>query len=207
MAQGVFISFEGIDGCGKTTMQRLCGQWLESRGKRVLLTKEPGDSDFGRTFRQMLLHTQMGEMNMATEALLYAADRARHVDKVIKPALDQGMVVLCDRYVDSTIAYQGGGRGMDMDLLWQINRFATGGLFPNLTFYLRLDIGQMNARLTANKDRMEKESPHFFTQVAAKYDELTAKFSERIMIVDANRNVEEVFSQIQRKLMEFFSWN
>ncbi|MCR4962305.1 MAG: dTMP kinase [Firmicutes bacterium] len=207
MEKGVFITFEGIDGCGKTTMQGLCGQLLESRGKRVLLTKEPGDSDFGRSFRQMLLHTQMGEMNDATEVLLYAADRARHVDKVIRPALAQGMVVLCDRYLDSTIAYQGGGRGVEMDLLWRINDFATGGLSPDLTFYLRLDVEQMASRLSAGKDRLEKEAPRFFARVARAYEDLAARFPHRFVTVDANRPPEEVFSQIERKITEFFSWS
>ncbi|MEG1997682.1 MAG: dTMP kinase [Clostridiales bacterium] len=206
MKRGFFISFEGIDGCGKSTMLHLVEQDLQQRGYAVLATREPGDSDFGRAFRAMLLDSEFGAMDIKTETLLYAADRAQHVNEIIRPALDRGWIVLSDRYIDSTIAYQGGGRGLDSHFLQLLNNFATGGLMPDLTLYLRYPSQGMEDRLRGRKDRVEQETKDFFVRVGDTYEQLAEQFAARIAIIDATQKIPVVFAEISAKIAERLSW-
>lgn len=200
MAKGLFITFEGIDGCGKTTMLSLTERWLLEQGYQVLTTLEPGGSDFGQVFRQMLLDSSYGSVDARTETLLFMVDRSRHVEDVIKPALSSGMIVLCDRYTDSTIAYQGGGRGLDIKELTRLNDFASNSLTPDMTIYLSLTVEQAQNRRSGGKDRLEQEDMDFFDRVARQYDSLAAVYPQRIRQIDASSSPENVFSRIQEAI-------
>ena len=197
MDKGLFITFEGIDGCGKSSMLSFTADWLKQAGFSCLTTREPGGSDLGCTFRAMLLDSCYGSVDCRTETLLYIVDRSRHVENVIKPALADGRIVLCDRYIDSTIAYQGGGRGLDAAALAAFNDFAIRDVYPDLTLLFRLPVEQAMSRLHGDRDRLEQESVSFFQRVADAYDELAAKNSQRFAVVDASRRIEEVFIQVK----------
>lgn len=197
--QGMLITFEGIDGCGKSTMLHMLSSYLRRSGYEVLETREPGDSDFGKFFREMLLKSDFGAMDKITETLLYSVDRARHVSEVVRPAIDSGTIVLCDRYIDSTLAYQGGGRGLDMGFLKKLNDFATGGLMPAATFYLSIPVSAMETRLVGTKDRLEQESLDFFDRVKGVYDLLADSEPKRIYTIDASQQIDDVFVDILKK--------
>lgn len=200
MDKGLFISFEGIDGCGKTTMLRQTAQWLEQSGRRVLCTREPGGSELGRELRRVLLEDNGLKLDQRTETLFFAADRAWHCHQVIGPALERGEIVLCDRYADSTLAYQGGGRGLDMDELRSVNALAMAGLLPDLTLLLDIDIDTALKRRKGGPDRMESESRLFFERVAATYRELAIKEPQRFYMIDAAQPPELVLEQIKRRI-------
>ncbi len=206
MSKGKLITFEGIDGCGKSTMLHLAEQELLAKGFAVVATREPGGSDFGRAFRKMLLDSELGQIDERTETLLYGADRARHVETVIKPALAQGKIVLCDRYQDSTLAYQGGGRGLDLTLLQTLNRFATAGLEPDRTFFLQFPPQRMHTRLRGEKDRLEQEDLQFFVRVDQQYQKLAIEDPQRISVIDATGDITTVFSQIKTQIGELLLW-
>ncbi len=205
MAKGHFFSFEGIDGSGKSLMQQLSGKWLKETGYSVLLTKEPGGSDFGRQIRNWLLDKSSAALSAKEELLLFSADRARHVDLVIKPALAAGKIVLCDRYIDSTVAYQGGGRGLDRDFIESINAFATGGLVPELTFYLDLPLEQARKRQKANLDKIEQQNGAFFHSIIDSYRQLAQQYPQRIIKIDANSNIADVAEKICRHIEAYLA--
>ncbi|NJM28646.1 MAG: dTMP kinase [Pseudanabaena sp. RU_4_16] len=195
---GLFVTFEGVEGAGKTTQLKLTEAWLRSLSYQVKTTREPGGTELGTNIRELLL--QGGEVSDRAELLLLMADRAHHVETEIQPSLAQGYVVLCDRYYDSTIAYQGYGRGMDLEQIAQINRIATNGLQPNLTLWFDLDVkvGLGRARqVSGQPDRMERLDLEFHQRVAEGFRELAAQERDRIVRIDASQNTDRIQSQIQ----------
>ena len=200
---GKLIVFEGVEGCGKTTQMQLCFQWLESLNISVLLTREPGGTELGKDLRALLLEKSLSKpVGEITELLLYAADRAQHIEEELKPNLATGKFILCDRYTDSTIAYQGYGRGLNMNLIHQLNQIATGGLTSDLTIWLDVDveIGLFRKRGQAKLDRIEQETIAFHRRVQRGYTELAISYASRIVRVDGNNSQENVQQSIQEIL-------
>jgi dTMP kinase len=198
-ATGCFVALEGGEGAGKSTQARLLRQWLEAEGYAVLLTHEPGDTEVGRELRRIVLDPATGDISHRTEALLYAADKAEHVDRVVVPALAKGTVVVTDRYVDSTLAYQGAGRDLADRELERVARWATGNLRPHLTVVLDLAPQQGFTRFEG-RDRIEGESVDFHERVREMFLQLASGSSEHYLVVDARRPVEEITEQIRGRL-------
>lgn len=194
--RGYFVVFEGGEGAGKSTQMRAFVEWLEARGEAVVTTREPGGTQLGARIRQILLDTEQTDMSDRTEALLYAADRAQHVADVIQPALDAGKVVVSDRFVDSSLAYQGLARGLGLEQIYEINRWATGDLVPDLVFYLKLDPATGLQRKAEDPDRIESEAGDFHDRVATAYSELATRFPERFLVLDASGTPAEVHERI-----------
>ena len=178
----MFVTFEGLDGSGKTTQQRLLAARLAAEGRDVVSTREPGGTELGEAIRDLVLHG--GNVAPWAEAALYAASRAQHVEEVIRPALASGAVVLCDRYVDSSVAYQGVARGLGLERVLDLNLAAVGGLLPDVTFLLLLDPAAAAARMPPTRDRLEREDTGFHARVDQAYRELARRFPERIVAVD-----------------------
>jgi dTMP kinase len=203
---GKFIVFEGVEGAGKTTQIHQTGEWLQSRysDKSIIITREPGGTELGKKIRQLLLEDLDSEIGDRTELLLYAADRAQHVESVIKPQLEQGNLVLCDRFTDSTIAYQGYGRGFDRSEIDQINQLATGGLQSDLTIWLDLDveIGLGRVSLRGKPDRMEQANLDFHERVRQGYQELANIYPNRIVRIDADQSELMIQAEIQAILKQ-----
>ena len=202
-ARGVFITFEGGDGSGKSTQIQSVRDWFESRGREVIVTREPGGTELGTEIRR-LVQNGPEDVDARTEALLYAADRAYHVATVIRPALERGAVVLGDRYIDSSLAYQGAARSLGVDEIASLSAWATRGLYPSLTFLLDLPPEVGARRRTDAPDRMERESMDFHERVRHQYLRLADAESERIVVIDAVGTIEEVFSEIRGVLVERF---
>ena len=205
----LFVTFEGPDGSGKTTQMQLLADWLRGRGFDVLTTREPGGTSIGDQIRAILHDPKNADMRPATEALLFSASRAQIVDQVIRPALRRGQIVLCDRYADSTMAYQGYGRGLDLDALRTITAFATGGLTPDLTIYLDLDVEEGLRRKRAAYEagqsewtRMDQMEVNFHRRVREGYLRMAAAEPERWLVLDARRPIEEVQALIRAKVEE-----
>jgi dTMP kinase len=196
--KGLFISFEGIEGTGKTIQSRLLYDYLKKKGLSALLTEEPGGTRIGHAIRDLLLSVDNTAMAPLTELLLYNASRIQHVWEVIAPALEQGVVVITDRFTDSTVAYQGYGRGIELNLVNNIENIATGGIKPALTFLLDLDveIGLERNKGINKKDRIELEDITFHRRVREGYHAIAATEPERIHIVDASKSIEHVHSSI-----------
>ncbi|MDY6938059.1 MAG: dTMP kinase [Cyanobacteriota bacterium] len=203
-ARGCFIVFEGVEGAGKTTQLHQTQEWLSNQlGKStpIILTREPGGTQLGVRVRQLLLEQPEEEpIRERTELLLYAADRAEHVAGFIEPHLTRGAIVLCDRYTDSTIAYQGYGRGLDLDLIERLNDIATGGLKSDLTLWLDLDptLGLNRARQRGSIDRMEREHLGFHQRVRKGYAALAQAERNRIARIEATGTMAEVRGRIQQ---------
>ncbi|MDD6373428.1 MAG: dTMP kinase [Bifidobacteriaceae bacterium] len=197
---GLFISFEGVDGVGKSTQAERLRDYLRSRGLNVVLTREPGGTRIGAAIRQILLHGVDGDTDIAprTEALLYAADRAQHAAHVIRPALDAGDVVISDRYIDSSLAYQAGGRELTPDDIRNLSEWATGGLWPRRTYVLDMDFADSAARLTGEADRLESSGRAFFSRTRQEFLALAQADPERFRVIDASRSIEEVWDDIRR---------
>ena len=202
-ARGVFITFEGGDGSGKSTQIQSVRDWFESRGREVVVTREPGGTELGTEIRR-LVQNGPEDVDARTEALLYAADRAYHVATVIAPALERGAVVLGDRYIDSSLAYQGAARSLGVDEIASLSAWATRGLYPSLTFLLDLPPEVGARRRTDAPDRMERESMDFHERVRHQYLRLADAEPERIVVIDAVGTIEEVFSEIRGVLVERF---
>jgi dTMP kinase len=198
---GKFIVLEGVEGSGKTTQLQRLQQWLSPKWpKEVVITREPGGTQLGGELRQILLAHRDGEpMQERAELLLYAADRAQHVEGWIKPQLAAGAMVLCDRYTDSTVAYQGYGRGLSLELISQINQLATNGLTSDLTIWLDIDveIGLARAKQRGKPDRFEQANIEFHRRIQMGYQALAKANRERIVRVDASLPVEQVSQKIQ----------
>ena len=202
---GKFIVFEGVEGCGKTTQMQLCFQWLESLNISVLLTREPGGTELGKDLRALLLEKSPNKsVGEVTELLLYAADRAQHIEEELKPNLATGKFILCDRYTDSTIAYQGYGRGLDMSLINNLNQIATGGLKSDITIWLDVDVevGLSRKRGQTKLDRIEQETMDFHRRVQQGYTELAVSNPSRIVKIDGNYNQDIVQKNIQEILQK-----
>jgi dTMP kinase len=196
----VFITFEGPDGSGKTTQARLLAGWLRERGYEAVLTREPGGTDIGDQIRTVLHDPANGAMDARTEILLYSASRAQHVAQRIRPALAAGQIVISDRYADSTLAYQGYGRGLDLETLRQITDFATGGLTPGLTLYLDIppEAGLERRQVGGDEwNRLDAEAIEFHQRARAGYLELMKGEPERWVVVNGARPVEEVQEEIR----------
>lgn len=196
MTRGLFISIEGPDGSGKSTQIKKITEYLNKKGYETVLTREPGGTVISEKIRSVILDKAHSEMAYMTEALLYAASRAQHVEEVIKPALAEGKIVICDRFVDSSIAYQGCGRKLG-EAVEIINRFAVDGCMPDITFLFKLPPSEGKKRIKEDEqDRIEKEELDFHNRVFEGYLELEKRFPERIRGIDATKTIEEVSAQI-----------
>jgi dTMP kinase len=191
----MFVSFEGLDGSGKTTQARLLTRALEETGVEVVLTREPGGTPLGERIRDLVLHGD--HVAPWAEAALYAAARAQHVEELIRPALDRGATVVCDRYVDSSVAYQGAGRELGVEDVLALNLTAVGGLLPDLTFLVEIDIDTALARVGGEGDRIERAEAAFWPRVEDAYRALAARFPERYVVVDGRRDIAEVAAEIR----------
>ncbi len=195
MARGFFVALEGGEGTGKSTQGRLLARHLEAKGHSVLVTREPGGTPAGAAIRAIVLAPATGELAPRAEALLYAADRAHHVATVIRPALERGSTVITDRYIDSSLAYQGAGRTLDRDEIESVSRWATGGLLPDLTVILDLDpeVGLVRA---GSPDRLEAEPLEFHRRVRQGFLDLAAREPRRYAVVAADRPIAAVAADI-----------
>lgn len=203
---GKFIVFEGVEGCGKTSQMQLTCGWLQSLDISVIVTREPGGTELGVHLRRLLLEKAEDKpIADTTELLLYAADRSQHVEQELKPNLAAGKYILCDRYTDSTVAYQGYGRGLNMSLINQLNYIATAGLESDLTIWLDVDVevGLGRKHQAADKfDRIEQETIAFHRRVQQGYAELAASYPSRIVPINGNLSKEAVQQQIQEILRD-----
>ncbi|HZW41197.1 MAG TPA: dTMP kinase [Agromyces sp.] len=199
---GLFITLEGGDGSGKTTQAELLGEWLAEQGRTIVRTREPGGTEVGVEVREIVLHHR-GDITPRAEALLYAADRAHHVATVVRPALERGEVVLQDRYIDSSVAYQGAGRVLDPEAVRRLSEWATEGLRPDLTILLDLDAEAARGRLDEARtryDRLEAETSDFHDRVRTAYLVLAANEPERFLVVDAALPVDEIAAAIRARV-------
>jgi dTMP kinase len=207
MKPGLFITFEGIDGCGKTTQLRLLAGWLRDRGREVVETVEPGGTAIGREIRKILLDPANTAIRARTELLLYFASRAQNVEEVIRPALDNNAVVLCDRFTDSTVVYQGCGRGLDTGIILDQHRIACGALKPDITLLIDIDLDtslsrarRRNERTNANESRIDEESREFHERVRRGYLDLAANEPDRFITIDGMHPVAEVAGKIREAI-------
>lgn len=198
MKKGYFISFEGMDGSGKSTQISRIKDYFEENGYEVVLTREPGGTEIGEKIRNIILDPENIGMTGLTEAMLYAASRAQHVEEKIKPAVKSGKIVICDRFLDSSIAYQGFGRGLG-ECISEINRFAVAGCVPDVTFLLKLKPIISGDRIkNRKKDRIELEASEFHQAVYRGYEELECLYPERIISIDASRSIDEIQQDIRQ---------
>jgi dTMP kinase len=200
--RGSFIVFEGGEGAGKTTQMEALVKWLQARGEHVVTTREPGGTRIGERIREILLDPAAAEIDPRAEALLYAADRAQHVKDVIAPALSSGKVVVSDRFIDSSLAYQGVARGLGIDEIFQISEWATGGVLPDVVFYLAIDPRDGLARAGDDPDRIEQEEVAFHEKVAEGYAQLAQRFPTRFVVVEAAKSPSQVHAQVLESLQE-----
>lgn len=210
---GIFISFEGLEGAGKSTQQKKLCDYLEEKKVKFVSSTEPGGTDTGNAIRNILLiDKKCNNMKPVTELFLFSAARYQHVCEIIKPSLEKGYIVITDRYVDSTIAYQSYGRGLDLKLIKNMNRIATGGLYPDITFFLDISPEESMERLlnrmatTSKKlDRIEEEKIDFFQKVRKGYLKLVKGAPERFKIIDAMEDIEEIHRKIIFHLKDFIT--
>ncbi|MGI6190116.1 MAG: dTMP kinase [Clostridiales bacterium] len=201
--EGLLITFEGPDGAGKTTQVYLVDEYLREKGYNTLVTREPGGTSISEEIRNILLNSVHSEMDALTEMYLYAAARAQHVKQVIKPALREGKIVLCDRFVDSSIAYQGFGRGLGMDVVETVNQYALQGTEPDLTLLFKMDIEKALNRGRARSgclDRLEREKLEFHRRVYRGFCVLQEKYPWRIKEIDASKSLDDVFKQVLKQI-------
>ncbi len=196
MKKGLFITFEGADGCGKTTQLNLLKDYLLDKGYEVVVTREPGGKGLGEKVREILLNYD-GVVSDRCESFLFLADRAQNVDIIVNPAVEAGKIVLCDRHTDSTVAYQGYGRGLDIEQINMLNALATKNQKPDLTLVFDVDIETSMKRVGQNKDRMESAGKDFFNRVRNGYLELAKQEPQRIKVIDSTKTIEEVFEDVK----------
>ena len=199
---GLWVTFEGGDGVGKTTQLTLLTQWLREQGRTVVQTREPGGTEVGQLIREIVLHHR-GDIVPRAEALLYAADRAHHVEALVRPALQRGEVVVQDRYLDSSVAYQGAGRVLDAGEIRDLSLWAADGALPDLTILLDLDQQAARARLDAADkpfDRLEAEKDDFHARVRGAFRSLAEREPERFVVIDASQPIDVIAAQIQAEV-------
>lgn len=204
MEKGVFITFEGADGCGKTTQLELLKKYLEKNGVKVLQTREPGAGELGQKLREILLHYDKPVSN-AAETFLYLADRAQHTEFEIIPAIKAGTVVLCDRYIDSTLSYQGYARGQNIEMINQLNEIATGGIKPDLTIVFDIESEIAQKRLGSEKDRLEKEGLEFHKKLRYGYLEIAKKNSDRVKVINSDDTIENIHKQVVELVKKYIA--
>ena len=194
MAKGIFITMEGPDGSGKSTQIALLREYLEKEGYQVLITREPGGNIISEAIREVILNKDFTEMSSITEMLLYAAARAQLIDQIVGPALESGQAVISDRFVDSSLVYQGIARGIGVEKVYEVNKLAIGKYMPDVTFLLDLpaEVGISRKKDQKELDRMELESLEFHKNVAQGYRDMASRFPERIRTIDATLPVEEI---------------
>ena len=197
---GRFITFEGADGCGKTTQLNLLAEYL-SKDFEVITTREPGAKGLGTQLREILLNYD-GEVAPQCESFLFLADRAQHITTLVKPAIENGKIVLCDRHTDSTIAYQGYGRGLDLKQIEYLNELAVQGIKPDLTLVFDVDIETSMKRVGVEKDRMESGGNEFFNRVRNGYLEIAKSDPDRVVVIDASRSIEEIFEDVKEAVLK-----
>ena len=197
LEKGFFITFEGADGCGKTTQIGLLEKFLKDKGLKTLATLEPGATDLGKNLRQILLHYEKPVSDEA-EMFMYLADRAQHAQMVIKPALYEKKIVLCDRYTDSTVAYQGYGRDGNIEQINILNKIATKGLKSDLTLLFDVESEIAQNRLGKTKDRLESQGMEFHKKVRRGYLELAKQDPKRIKVINANKTINEVWLDVKK---------
>ncbi len=203
---GVFITFEGGEGSGKTTIASLVKEQLEKEGYQVVLTREPGGVDIAEEIRNVILDVKNTNMDKKTEALLYAASRRQHLVEKVIPALNQGAIVICDRFIDSSLVYQGLARGIDIDEVYEMNLFATENILPERTIFFDIQPELGMQRIAMNKDRevnrLDMENMDFHYKVYQGYLQICDKYPKRIVKVDASQSIENVFDQVIGKIRE-----
>ena len=206
-SQGRFLTFEGMDGCGKTTQLRLLAQHFRENGREVVETVEPGGTEIGRQIRRILLDPANAAIHARTELLLYFASRAQNVEEVIRPALAEGRIVLCDRFTDSTLVYQGCGRGLDPAIVRKLDRIACQGLQPNITVLIDIDLEtsltrakRRNERAGQSESRIDDESAEFHENVRRGYLDLAATEHDRFVVIDGRAGIADVARQIREAL-------
>lgn len=196
----MLLTFEGIDGSGKSTQTELLEEWLRKEGREVVITREPGGTPLGESVRELLLESDA--MAPWTEAALFAAARAELVERVIGPALADGSVVVCDRYLDSSLAYQGIGRGLGVERVLAFNVEAIRGILPDVTFLLLVDIDEARKRSSAARDRIEREGDAFLSLVDNGYRQLAGLFPQRIVTIEASRPVHDIAKEVREHLQQ-----
>lgn len=196
--KGVFISVEGPDGSGKTTQIQEIEKYFKNKGYDVVVTREPGGTSISEKIREVILDINNKDMDFVTEALLYAAARAQHVSQIIKPAISEGKMVICDRFIDSSVVYQGIGRNLGMKTVEDINHIAINGYMPDITFLFKLspEIGIQRKTKQGSKDRLESEKIDFHKKVFKGYEQLEKMYPQRIIGIDANRSIEEIHNEL-----------
>ena len=201
--QGIFITFEGIDGCGKTTQMRLLAQKLRTMGRDIVETVEPGGTEIGKQIRRILLDPANRDLKPTAELLLYFASRAQNVEEAIRPALASGRVVLCDRFTDSTLVYQGCGRGLGVETVLALDRIACAGLKPDRTVFIDIDLNtslfrahRRNVKGAATETRMDEQPVDFYTRVRDAYHALAKRESARFLVIDGSGDIAAVAAQV-----------
>lgn len=207
MKRGIFITMEGPEGAGKTTITKMLGKALQQEGYQVLLTREPGGVPISEQIREVILNKDNTAMDSRTEALLYAAARRQHLVEVVMPELERGGIVLCDRFIDSSLAYQGHARGLDIEEVYNINKFAIGDMMPDATLFFDIDPEEGLRRIQSNGERevnrLDLEALDFHKKVCEGYQFIINRWKERFIIVDAARTIDEVFEETKASLLDF----
>lgn len=201
---GKFITFEGNDGCGKTTISSRIYETLKAEGYDVIFTREPGGISISEQIRSILLDPKNTTMDGRTEALLYAAARRQHLVEKVIPALNEGKIVLCDRFIDSSLAYQGVARGLGIDEVYTVNQFAIDEHMPDATIFLKVaaEVGMARIASRGEKDRLDEEGEKFHRLVAQGYDEVLNRYQNRIHVIDAEQDVDKVFKDTYELIKE-----
>lgn len=204
--KGIFITFEGGEGSGKTTIIQRLAEELKSYGYTPVCSREPGGSKISEAIRSVILDKDNTEMDYMTEAFLYAASRSQHLSEVVRPALNEGKLVICDRYVDSSLAYQGHARGLGIDRVYDINLYATEGLLPDLTIFVDIEPSVGLNRIKQNNravDRLDKEKIDFHEKVHEGYLLVAKKFPERIKVVNGEQTIDDVYNDIRKIVFDY----
>lgn len=201
MKKGLFITFEGADGCGKTTQIKLLTEYLKEKGYDVVLTREPGCKGLGERIRELLLNYD-GEISSVCESFLFLADRAQNVDIIVRKNVNEGKIVISDRHTDSSLAYQGYGRELDVEKIDMLNNIATSGLKPDLTYVFDIDVETSMQRVGNEKDRMESAGREFFERVRQGYLKIAQKEPNRVKVINSVDSIENIHSQVVKLFVE-----